>query len=231
MTYVISDIHGYYDLLIKLLKKVNFTMNDNLICLGDMIDKGPNSIKVLNLLFTLPNCKCILGNHEYDFLKYYNNIMQETSDDTDYNIILKKLQGYFPEDGYLLTWDMINRLEELPCYLEYDNYIVCHAGVPIDSNHNMKDLRKCYIEDFVYDRFFKDRNFPVGNKCIIFGHTPVRYITNEDKFIFYKRSNYVNCVNINDYYKIHIDTGVYLSNTLGILCIDNCKAYYVDLNG
>ncbi len=44
-TYVISDIHGEYELFIKLLEKIRFTSADTLYVLGDVIDRGPASDK------------------------------------------------------------------------------------------------------------------------------------------------------------------------------------------
>ena len=38
MRYVVSDIHGNYELLVKLLKKINFSEDDTLFVLGDVID-------------------------------------------------------------------------------------------------------------------------------------------------------------------------------------------------
>ena len=40
-SYVISDIHGCYDELIRMLEKINLGDSDTLICAGDYIDKGP----------------------------------------------------------------------------------------------------------------------------------------------------------------------------------------------
>ena len=52
MLYCISDIHGELDLFIKLLKKINFNKNDQLIILGDIIDKGTKSIELSELIFS-----------------------------------------------------------------------------------------------------------------------------------------------------------------------------------
>ena len=72
MTYFVSDIHGEYDLFLKLLDKIGFSDSDVLYVLGDMIDKGEKSVKTVDFIRREPNIKAILGNHEYDFLKYYN---------------------------------------------------------------------------------------------------------------------------------------------------------------
>ena len=70
MVYCISDIHGYYDLFCRLLDKIGFSNKDKLYVLGDFVDKGPDSIRLAKLLFSMPNVYCIAGNHEYDFLKH-----------------------------------------------------------------------------------------------------------------------------------------------------------------
>ena len=78
MDYCISDIHGYYDLFCRMLDKIRFGGGDKLYVLGDIIDKGPDSIRLAKLLFSMPNVCCIAGNHEYDFLKYYRALMKQT---------------------------------------------------------------------------------------------------------------------------------------------------------
>ena len=47
MTYVMSDIHGCYDKYVKVLEKINFSEGDILYILGDVVDRGPNGMKVL----------------------------------------------------------------------------------------------------------------------------------------------------------------------------------------
>lgn len=67
MDYCISDIHGYYDLFCRLLEKIKFSGADKLYVLGDMIDKGPDSIRLAKLLFSMPNVFCIAGNQNMIF--------------------------------------------------------------------------------------------------------------------------------------------------------------------
>ena len=40
--YVISDIHGNYDLFMELLKKIKLSGKDTLYVLGDVVDRGPH---------------------------------------------------------------------------------------------------------------------------------------------------------------------------------------------
>ena len=48
-TYVMSDIHGMGALLEKMLEKLSFSEEDVLYILGDMIDRGPDPAKVLDI--------------------------------------------------------------------------------------------------------------------------------------------------------------------------------------
>ena len=47
MIYAMSDLHGCYDKYIKMLEKINFNENDMLYILGDIVDRGPDGIKIL----------------------------------------------------------------------------------------------------------------------------------------------------------------------------------------
>lgn len=69
MIYVISDIHGCYHEYIELLKKINFCDEDELYVLGDVVDRGPDPIKVLQDMMLRANVYPILGNHDYMALK------------------------------------------------------------------------------------------------------------------------------------------------------------------
>ena len=67
-SYVISDIHGCYDELIRMLEKINLEDRDTLICAGDYVDKGPKNAKVLEWIMNVPpNVILLRGNHDEDF--------------------------------------------------------------------------------------------------------------------------------------------------------------------
>ena len=69
-SYVISDIHGCYDELQKMLEKIQFGDGDTLICAGDYIDKGPKNADMLEWIMRAPaNVILIRGNHDEDFVQ------------------------------------------------------------------------------------------------------------------------------------------------------------------
>ncbi|WP_136067740.1 metallophosphoesterase [Modicisalibacter radicis] len=62
--YVVGDIHGCYDLLATALERKGFdATRDRLFCVGDLIDRGPDSRACLELVFE-PWFHSVRGNHE-----------------------------------------------------------------------------------------------------------------------------------------------------------------------
>jgi len=68
-TIVIGDVHGCMHELEELLKKVNYTSEDRLVFLGDLVDRGPWSLECLRLARAL-GAECCLGNHEETHLRW-----------------------------------------------------------------------------------------------------------------------------------------------------------------
>lgn len=67
-TYVISDLHGQYNIFKTLLEKADFSDSDTLYMLGDAIDRGPAGIRILQQVKNSPNMHFLLGNHEFMML-------------------------------------------------------------------------------------------------------------------------------------------------------------------
>ncbi len=63
LTYVCSDIHGRYDKYKALLDAISLKDSD-LYVLGDVIDRGPEGVKILQDMMCRPNVFPLLGNHE-----------------------------------------------------------------------------------------------------------------------------------------------------------------------
>ena len=64
--YVMGDIHGEADRFHAMLKIIQFSEDDILILLGDVIDRGPDGISLLLEIMEMPNVIMVLGNHEFD---------------------------------------------------------------------------------------------------------------------------------------------------------------------
>lgn len=220
MTYFVSDLHGEYELFCSLLEKINFSSDDTMYVCGDILEKGDNSLKLLKLICTQNNIHCVLGNHDRSFLNYYRKIME--SSPTDFDLVLQALQEFFFDEDEALTWDMVDYLDGLPYYIEADDFICVHAGIPLDENGFLMDLDKVSEEQFIFDRRFKDSDvIHNSDKCVFFGHTT----TDDGKIITYKRPNKAG-KSIKDYYKIHLDTGAWQNGILGCFCLEKCECIY-----
>jgi len=69
-TYAVGDIQGCYEPLMRLLEDVAFEPGrDTLWCVGDLVNRGPQSLEVLRFLKSLgDSCRCVLGNHDLHLL-------------------------------------------------------------------------------------------------------------------------------------------------------------------
>ena len=228
MVYCISDVHGEYELFKKLIERINFSKNDKMYICGDIIDKGESSIKLAKYIFSFSNIYCIMGNHELAFLKYYHSILQTSPEDFD--DVLKKLQNYFPEDGRLLDWDLVDWFDSLPSYIVEKDFICVHAGIPLDESQQLLPLSEVSVEQLVHDRRFKDPSvIHKSPKCVFFGHTQTDCICGENKILGYRRNNDVPAKSISDFYKVHLDTGSWSNGVLGCFCVNTCKTIYVKI--
>lgn len=83
-TYAIGDIQGCYHALIRLLDKINFdTTNDRLWCVGDIVNRGHQSLQTLDFIMSLGDrAITILGNHELYLLTLLEGIEAPRKQDT-----------------------------------------------------------------------------------------------------------------------------------------------------
>ncbi len=225
MTYFVSDVHGQYELFVKLLEKIGFSDEDEMYILGDMIDKGKGSVRLLKYVMGKPNIHCIMGNHEHSLIYEYHSIMEDSP--TDFSRVLAMLQNHFEPDDEPLTFEVLDWLECLPYYVKGDDFIAVHAGVPSDAENNLIDPADALPEQLIYDRSFKEKKYiPKGEKCVIFGHTPTVYICGKPMILAYKKKGREGKT-IGDYCKIHIDTDTWGSKVLGCLCKERLTVTYV----
>lgn len=64
---IVGDLHGCYDEAVELLDRCQATARDTVIFLGDLVDRGPDNDKCVELAM---RHHCILGNHEQRHLEY-----------------------------------------------------------------------------------------------------------------------------------------------------------------
>ena len=120
--YIIGDIQGCYREFIDLLDLIGFdTKNDKLWLTGDMINRGPDSLAVINFLMKHQDSViAVLGNHELHFLAIANKIRLPSKNDSIEQILSS------PNCDEIIRW-----LRTLPLiYYSHDfNIAMVHAGI------------------------------------------------------------------------------------------------------
>lgn len=179
----ISDIHGMFDEFIEMLHKVNYNPeNDQLILLGDYVDRGPKSKDVIECIMHLvqeQGAIALKGNHDDMFVKHVVNDLEEDSFRHMKNGGLTTFQSYYcrelefsalPEAKKYVKenfWHHIEFLKDLPYYFETVDYIFVHAGI----NPDYDDWKETPERDLLWirDAFF-NRELQIAKK-VVFGHT------------------------------------------------------------
>jgi serine/threonine protein phosphatase 1 len=163
--FVIGDIHGCLDRLELLWQRIDPRPGlDQLIFLGDYIDRGDDSSGVLDYLLELKeiynDTVFLMGNHEKMFKDFLSGVDRSlfiyNGGESTLKSYLVRMENYWDGRQGVLDEEALNQLvpeqhrgflEELKLYYETDGYIMVHAG-----------LRHGVPEDF--------------GKRVIFGHTP-----------------------------------------------------------
>ncbi|PIP93347.1 MAG: hypothetical protein COW00_20255 [Bdellovibrio sp. CG12_big_fil_rev_8_21_14_0_65_39_13] len=117
-TIVIGDVHGCIEELEELLQKLQLKQDDKIIFVGDLINKGPHTKRVLEKAEAL-NAIVLLGNHELGFLKYLEN--KRSPRHTQFEEVISDLGADLPK---WRAW-----MRGLPTFYETDDFLVVHAGV------------------------------------------------------------------------------------------------------
>lgn len=113
----IGDIHGCYQEFAELLDRVALGKDDQLILLGDLVNRGPDSNKVIDLA-RANRAISLLGNHELRLLNYRKSGDTSFLKETDV-ATYEKLR---PEDWtYLAAMPLTHYVEEL-------NTVFVHGG-------------------------------------------------------------------------------------------------------
>ena len=169
-TFIIGDVHGCPKTLEGLISTFeNLNQKDRIIFLGDLIDRGPDSKSVLDIILSLKdngNEVIILrGNHEQMML----NAMDNSKAMKDWfrnggKATLDSFDVYHPgfiDDKY------IDLLIQSRFYVQTDEFVIVHAGLNFNIDNPLKDTDK--MISMRIDNCSKEK---IGNRRIIVGHTP-----------------------------------------------------------
>ena len=234
MTYVMSDLHGQYRQYKDMLRLIRFSDADELYILGDVVDRGPDSMKLLLDMSMYPNIVPILGNHDLTaehLLTLLNvEITEQNHDVRLTSDSIKALSGWLLDGGQEtltdfrnlspeLRADVLDYLAEFAPYEELTvggkRFTLVHAGIPdFDPDRPLEDYdeRALLIERTDYSR----RYYPDPNHYLVTGHTPTALIDPEYDGRIYRRHGH-----------IAIDCGAVFGKRLGCIRLDDFEEFYV----
>lgn len=223
MTYVMSDVHGYYDKYLSFVESARFHDEDTLYVIGDTINRGFDAIKMLRDVMKRKNVITLKGNHERTmaaiFEKIYNNpsnavdIIKEEMHRRD--IGQEKTLKDFAKLSTAQMSEIIAFIEQMPLYLKRKvggkDYILVHAGLQDFKDIPIEYYDKRPLLSGQHD--FTIKHYP--NTTIIVGHKPTRFIkgATPDR-IFHSVDT------------IGIDCGLGFGGQLGVLCLETGEELY-----
>lgn len=127
-TLIIGDIHGCFYELQALLDKAGLSDGDEVIGIGDVVDRGPETPQVVDFFRTTPNTMAIMGNHERKHVRASRHVVKLSISQQISQIQIG------PAYQKALEW-----MSSLPLYIELEQAILVHGyfepGIPLDKQN------------------------------------------------------------------------------------------------
>src|SRR5215212_2510390 len=166
-TIVVGDIHGCYDELVEILETVGFGQDDRVVCVGDLVTKGPKNREVLDLFMTDARFRTVIGNHDLALRRKWQGekVKLKPSQKALHKELKSEKEAYLPF------------LNKLPFTIDLGTHLVVHAGLRPNV-----ELYSQTSEDMTLLRTLgKDREshggtpwyeLYDGEQIVLFGHWP-----------------------------------------------------------
>lgn len=233
MTYVMSDLHGQYEKFLQMLDTIHFSDDDDLYILGDVVDRGPQSVELLRDMSMRMNVFPILGNHDMTAALLLKKLCVEITEDnyaSQLNPEILKILAMWQMDGGQVTLDGFKKLsvDEREVLIEYleeftpyetveaagNRFILVHGGIPYEKRN--LPLSKQSVHELVIERPNYTKRY-YNDVYLVTGHTPTINIGEEYRGRIYRGNAH-----------IAIDCGAGFGMPLGCIRLDDFKEFYVD---
>lgn len=252
MNYAISDIHGDFESYLSILRKIAFSERDVLHVLGDVIDRGSDSVKILLDMKERCNVSPLIGNHEYTALPLLRWIYENVPDDENDIMELGKKLSDMDEAARsaLIEWmnlggsstiseftkisketqkQLISYVEGFPAIRHIKagdrEFVLTHAGLKNFSRERPLedyDINELIFEKPDYSRVYFD------DKYLVTGHTPTKLIFAEasgrllEEIPIAKHRNEIFRKNAH----LAIDCGCGFGGRIGCICLETMECFY-----
>ena len=172
MPIIVSDIAGEYESLLALVKK--FPAGEDIILVGDLVDRGLGSNRVIEWAMSTPNVRAVLGNHEHMMLDFHGRTGAGQNTPL-YDEGLWEMNGggltlasYGADD---VAEEHLDWLASLPLYIEVDDCFISHSS----WLESLSLEEACDVNDWYYleKSIIWNRNEPTprkDGKLQVFGH-------------------------------------------------------------
>lgn len=193
---IIGDIHGCYDEFVELTKKLGYSWDRGiplhphkrkLVFVGDLTDRGPNSLKVIKVVYELVmKHKAALyspGNHCNKLYRYFLGRKVQIKHGLETTV--EELDSLTPKEYQHYQNSFIKLFETSPLYqvLDKGNLVVCHAGIREDMIGKTSNNVKTFVLYGDINGEVLPNGMPVrkdwakeykGKALILYGHTPIK---------------------------------------------------------
>lgn len=194
---VVSDIHGHYDWLVQLLKKLEYGADDILVILGDLIDKGPESLRVVRYVMELSRRQPVyvsMGNvdlarvqmllddtpeageafarflswvTEFWGVSFFQDMLSELGIGLQ-QITAENAQEYMQRLREHFR-EELEFLRSLPTILTAGRYLFVHGGVPTDI---LSALEGTDAVPYLKNDAFLEKGYRFETYTVVTGHWP-----------------------------------------------------------
>ena len=230
MIYCISDIHGYpFPQVRLLLRQAGFCKTDFLYVLGDVIDRGPDGVRLLRWMLRQENVKLILGNHEEMLLQcafLFEGAGDASTDTPERTAALEawKQNGAQPTIAGMKALPADER-DRVLAYLRaaplYDSvraggrdFLLTHSG--LRHFYRWRRMADYSADDLLWNRPDADTRY-FEDLTVVFGHTPTLRYGEAYAGRILKTPTWIN-----------IDAGIGFGYAPALLRLDDLRAFYLE---
>ena len=209
--FAIGDVHGCAVELEALLKKLQIQEDDLVVFLGDYVDRGSQSRRVVDIVIELSNrCEVVAlkGNHEAMLLDFLERPESPGAGLFVLNGGASTLANYEgPDRSFEFPETHINFFRNLRLFYETEDYFFVHAGVPNQPLSTINEQEHEMLLLWSRQPFLSSQY--KWEKTVIHGHTPVEKVDVKPN-------------------RINLDTGCVYDGTLTALELPACIFHSVE---
>ena len=185
-TYIMSDLHGDWGHFRLMLLKMKFSSADHLYIIGDVVDRGPHGIKLLQYVRAQPNITLLMGNHELMLLEgilHANNPLEEAWFDPH---TFAELQRLSIDERTSLAAYLTTLPLQLTVICNGTSYLLVHAS-PAPPSASQEDA----LQYLLWNRVSK-AEAAAFSQIVVAGHTPTGYYQDCMPLRIWRYGNYID---------------------------------------